>query len=111
MDRKTDEAYAAAEFVINNGKALGKAYSRRVALEHYIKAVKSVQMIASNQPSISGKEMEAQASAEFAKKIAELELAALEEKTLQTEIKGRELFIEVFRTESANNRTIDRTAQ
>jgi hypothetical protein len=111
MDRKTDEAYAAAEFVINNGKALGKAYSRRVALEHYIKAVKSVMMIASNQPSISGKEMEAQASAEFAKKIEELEFAALQEKTLQTEIKGYELFIEVFRTESANNRTIDRTAQ
>ena len=111
MDRKTDAAYSAAEFVINNGKALGKAYSRRVALEHYIKAVKSVMMVASSQPSISGKEMEAQASAEFAKKIAELELAALEEKTLQTEIKGYELFIEVFRTESANNRTMDRAAQ
>lgn len=111
MDRKTDAAYSAAEFVINNGKALGKAYSRRVALEHYIKAVKSVMMIASSQPSISGKEMEAQASAEFAKKISELELAALEEKTLQTEIKGYELFIEVFRTESANNRTMDRAAQ
>jgi hypothetical protein len=111
MDRKTEEAYAAAEFVINNGKALAKAYSRRVALEHYIKAVKSVMMLASSQPSISGKEMEAQASNEFAKKIAELEIAALEEKTLQTEIKGYELFIEVFRTESANNRTIDRAAQ
>jgi hypothetical protein len=108
MDRKPEEAYAAAQFIIDNGKAFGKAYAKRVALEHYIKAVKSVQMIASNQPSISGKEMEAQASDEFSKKIAELELAAFEEKRLQTEIKGRELFIEVFRTESANNRTIDR---
>ena len=68
-------------------------------------------MIASSQPSISGKEMEAQASVEFAKEIGELELAALQEKSLQTQMKGYELFIEVFRTESANNRAIDRAVQ
>ena len=111
MENKTEQAYSAAQFIIENGKKFGKAYSKRIALEHYIKAVKSVMMIASNQPSISGKEMEAQASEEFAKKINELEMAAFEEKAIQTQMKGYELFIEVFRTESANNRTIDRTAQ
>ena len=111
MESKTEQAYAAAQFIIDNGERFGKAYSRRLALEHYIKAVKSVQMIASSQPSISGKEMEAQASNEFSKKVEEIELAAFEEKAIQTQMKGYELFIEVFRTESANNRTIDRAAQ
>ena len=111
MESKTEQAYAAAQFIIDNGERFGKAYSRRLALEHYIKAVKSVQMIASSQPSISGKEMEAQASDEFSKKVEEIELAALQEKSLQTQMKGYELFIEVFRTESANNRTIDRAVQ
>lgn len=111
MGNKTQQAYEAAEFIIDNAGDFARAYARRVALEHYIKAVKSVQMIASSQQSISGKEMEAQASKEFAEKIKELEMAAFEEKTIQTEIKGYELFIEVFRTESANNRTIDRATQ
>ena len=109
MESKTEQAYEAAQFIIDNGADFASAYARRVALEHYIKAVKSVQMIASSQPSISGKEMEAQASDEFAKKIAELELSAFKEKSIQTQMKGYELFIEVFRTESANNRTIDRS--
>lgn len=111
MANKTEQAYEAAQFIIDSGKDFAQAYARRVALEHYIKAVKSVQMIASGQPSISGKEMEAQASKEFADKIKELEMAAFEEKAIQTQIKGYELFIEVFRTESANNRTLDRIAQ
>lgn len=68
-------------------------------------------MVASSQPSISGKEMEAQASKEFQTQIDEIALAALEEKSIQTQMKGYELFIEVFRTESANNRTIDRATQ
>ena len=111
MESKTAEAYAAAQFIIDNGAKFASAYARRVALEHYIKAEKAIQMIASSQPSISGKEMEAQASESFTKKVEELEIAAFEEKSIQTKMKGYELLIEVFRTESANNRTIDRAAQ
>ena len=111
MDRKTDEAYSAAERIIELGDQFAAAHSRRVALEHYIKAEKAVQMIASGQPSISGKEMEAQASQSFMDKIDELEKAAFAEKSAQTKIKGYELFIEVFRTESANNRTVDRAVR
>ena len=111
MDRKTEEAYAAAQYIVDKGEEFAAAYSRRVALEHYLKAVKSVMMIASSQPSISGKEMEAQASKEYADKIKEFEAAQYTEKLIQQQTKGYELFIEVFRTESANNRTIDRTAQ
>jgi hypothetical protein len=111
MDSKTEQAYAAAQYIIDNGEEFAAAYSRRVALEHYLKAVKSVMMIASSQPSISGKEMEAQASAEFADKIKEFEAAQFTEKLIQQQTKGYELFIEVFRTESANNRTIDRATQ
>jgi hypothetical protein len=98
----------AAEFIFENASKYAKAYSRRIALEHYIKAEKSVQMIASNQPSISGKEMEAQASKGFSAKVAELEDAAYEEKLYYNQIKAKELEIEIYRTESANNRTIDR---
>ena len=98
----------AAEFIFENASKYAKAYSRRIALEHYIKAEKSIQMIASNQPSISGKEMEAQASNGFSAKIAELEAAAYEEKLYYNQIKAKELEIEIYRTESANNRTIDR---
>ena len=111
MDRKTDEAFEAAQFIFDNSDQYAKSYARRVALEHYIKAEKAVQMIASSQPSISGKEMEAQASQSFMDKIDELEKAAFAEKSAQTKIKGYELFIEVFRTESANNRTVDRAVR
>ena len=68
-------------------------------------------MIASNQPSISGKEMEAQASIGFSAKVAELETAAYEEKLYYNQIKAKELEIEIYRTESANNRTIDRAVR
>jgi hypothetical protein len=111
MDRKTDEAFEAAQFIFDNSDQYAKSYARRVALEHYIKAEKSVQMIASSQPSISGKEMEAQASDSFRKKIDELEAAAYNEKKLYNQIKAKELMIEIFRTESANNRTIDRAVR
>jgi hypothetical protein len=100
--------YKASEFIFDNADKYAKAYSRRVALEHYIKAEKSIQMIASNQPSISGKEMEAQASKGFSAKVAELEDAAYKEKLYFNQIKAKELEIEIYRTESANNRTIDR---
>ena len=99
---------AAAQFIFDSSEKYARAYSRRIALEHYIKAEKSIQMIASSQPSISGKEMEAQASNGFSKKVAELEDAAFEEKMLYNQIKAKELEIEIYRTESANNRTIDR---
>ena len=98
----------AAEFIFEYAEQYAKAYSRRIALEQYIKAEKSIQMIASSQPSISGKEMEAQASNEFSAKIAELEAAAYKEKLYYNQIKAKELEIEIYRTESANNRTIDR---
>jgi hypothetical protein len=98
----------AAEFIFEHAEQYAKAYSRRIALEQYIKAEKSIQMIASSQPSISGKEMEAQASNEFSAKIAELEAAAYKEKLYYNQIKAKELEIEIYRTESANNRTIDR---
>jgi hypothetical protein len=105
METKPNKA---AEFIFENASKYAKAYSRRIALEHYIKAEKSIQMIASNQPSISGKEMEAQASNGFSAKVAELEAAAYEEKLYYNQIKAKELEIEIYRTESANNRTIDR---
>ena len=52
--------------------------------------------------------MEAQASIGFSKKVAEFEAAAYEEKLYYNQIKAKELEIEIYRTESANNRTIDR---
>ena len=52
--------------------------------------------------------MEAQASKGFSAKVAELEDAAYEEKLYYNQIKAKELEIEIYRTESANNRTIDR---
>jgi hypothetical protein len=99
---------AAAQFIFDNSEKYARAYSRRIALEQYIKAEKSIQMIASSQTTISGKEMEAQASESFWKKIDELEKAAYEEKLYYNQIKAKELEIEIYRTESANNRTIDR---
>jgi hypothetical protein len=111
MDRKTDEALESAQFIFDNSDQYAKAYSRRIALEHHIKAEKSVQMIASSQPSISGKEMEAQASDSFRQKIYELEAAAYYEKRLYNQIKAKELMIEIYRTESANNRTLDRAVR
>ena len=52
--------------------------------------------------------MEAQASKGFSAKVAELEDAAYKEKLYYNQIKAKELEIEIYRTESANNRTIDR---
>jgi hypothetical protein len=77
-------------------------------LESYKHALKALKMKESLSPSIAGKEMDALASDDYVEYCHNLEEAKRKHTTLKLTIETCKLKIEVWRTEQATNRQIEK---
>ena len=77
-------------------------------LESYKHALKALKMKESPSPSIAGKEMDALASDDYVEYCHNLEEAKKKHTTLKLTIETCKLKIEVWRTEQATNRQIEK---
>ena len=84
------------------------ADARLAWLESYKHALKALKMKESPSPSVAGKEMDALASDDYVEYCHNLEEAKRKHTTLKLTIETCKLKIEVWRTEQATNRQIEK---
>lgn len=99
----------AAEFIRDNAPKYAKAKSERVYLEQFRKSKKALLMAESTERTAAAKEIYAYAHADYMALLDGLRVSIETEETLKWQLTAAEAKIEIWRTESANNRQIDRT--
>ena len=109
MSRNIDEA---VDFLYINGKKYAEAKAQRVYLEEFRKSQKAMMMkkaIADGTAKTSASaEMEAYSSAEYIQTLNGIKLAIEQEETIRWELVAAQARIEVFRTQSANDRFVEK---
>lgn len=98
----------AAEYLRNNAPLYAKAKSERIYLEQFRKSKKALLMAESTERTAAAKEIYAYAHPDYILLLEGLREAVETEETIKWEMTSAEAHIEIWRTESANNRQIDR---
>lgn len=101
----------AIDFIIKHGPEFASAKSDRVYIEQYLKTVKAMLMNdCQNMPSTKA-EAYALAHPDYKLQIDALKIAVEAEETLKWHLEAARLRVEVWRTNEASNRGIDRATR
>ena len=111
MEIDEKAATEARKFIYREGAVFGKAKSQRSYLEHFLKSKLALLMAESTETTISGKEMYARAHPDYIALLHGIKEAIELEETLRWQLISAQATIEIYRTESANNRAIDKAMQ
>ena len=111
MEITKDDAIRARNTIAEKGSQLGKASADKSYLKEFLKSKLAILMSESTETTMSGKEMYAKAHPDYIALLHGIKIAEQEEITLKWELDCAKITIEIYRTESANNRTIDRAMQ
>jgi len=111
MDITKDTATRAKEFIVKNAKPLAKASSEKSYLESFLKSKLALLMSESTETTMAGKEMYAKAHPDYIALLHGIKAAQELEVELRWKMEAAKITVEIYRTESANNRTIDRAMQ
>lgn len=106
-----DAHHKAVDFMRDNAPALAKAKSQRVYLEEFRKSKKALLMkdaMLQKIEAANAQEREAYAHPEYLELLNGLAAAIEAEETLRWRMEAARLRVEIWRTESANNRMVDR---
>jgi hypothetical protein len=103
--------HAAIEFIFRESPLFAKAKSDRVYLEEFRKCKKALLMSQSAEKSAVAREQYAYSHAEYLELLEGLRTAIEIEETLRWRLTAAQARVEIWRTESANNRRMDRAAQ
>jgi hypothetical protein len=101
----------AVEFIIKQSGVYAQAKAERTYIENYLRSAKSRLMLESTASSIAAKEMEAYATDDYVKLLEGLKEAVEVEETLRWKLIAAQARIEIWRSQEATNRTIDRATQ
>ncbi len=99
-----EQAELALDFLKVSAKAYAKAKAERIYLEEFRKSKKAILMKASEETSAVAQERDAYAHPEYQELLQGLKVAVENEENLRWKIASAELQIELWRTQSANNR-------
>jgi hypothetical protein len=106
--------YRAVEFIVSNAPLYAKAKSERIYLEEFRKSKKALlmkdAMVAGFDSAVS-QEREAYAHPEYKQLLMGLAAAVEKEETLKWQLMAAQMKTEIWRTESANERMQDKSAQ
>jgi hypothetical protein len=106
--------YRAVEFIVSNAPLYAKAKSERIYLEEFRKSKKALlmknAMVAGFDSAVS-QEREAYAHTEYKQLLMGLAAAVEKEETLKWQLMAAQMKTEIWRTESANDRMQDKSAQ
>lgn len=108
MSREIDP-HAAVDYIIKNAGKFAKAKAERVYLEEFRKSKKAILMKASPEASGIAQERDAYAHPEYLALLDGLKEAVLVEEKLKWDLIAAQARVEIWRTESANNRATDRS--
>lgn len=111
MEATEESAQRARKFIYEQGALYGKAKADRTYLEHFLKSKMALLMAESTESTMTGKEMYAKAHQDYIAILHGIKEAIELEETLKWQLISAQATIEIYRTESANNRTIDRAMQ
>ena len=107
---KTIDPQTSLEAIYKTGPLLAAARAERVYLEEYRKSLKALLMQASKQTSAAMQERDAYADQQYTLHLAALRIAVEKEEALRWRMVVSQAAIEVWRSQEASNRTIDRAA-
>jgi hypothetical protein len=110
MSREIDP-HDAVDFIIKNSGKFAKAKAERVYLEEFRKSKKALLMKASPETSGIAQERDAYAHPEYLTLLDGLKQAVEVEEGLRWHLIAAQARVEIWRTESANNRNQDRATQ
>ncbi len=99
-----EQAELALDFLKVSAKAYAKAKAERIYIEEFRKSKKAILMKASEETSAVAQERDAYANPEYQELLQGLKVAVENEENLRWKIASAELQIELWRTQSANNR-------
>lgn len=101
----------AIEFIIKQSGIYAQAKANRVYIENYLRSAKSKMMMESTATSIAAKEMEAYATDDYIALLDGLKEAIETEEKLRWQLIAAQERVQIWRTQEATNRTIDRATQ
>jgi len=105
------DANDAIEFLYKQAPKYAQAKAERVFIEEFRKSKKALLMKSSRETTSAAQERDAYASQEYIDLLDGLKQAIEIEVTLMWQLEAAKLRIEVYRTESANNRFLDKVTQ
>jgi len=108
---KPIDPQSAMETIWKTAPMLAKAKSERVYLDEYRKSLKAILMKACDESSAVAQEREAYADPAYIKHLEALRTAVEQEELLRWRMVASEAAIEIWRSQEASNRMIDRSAQ
>jgi len=103
------DPHDAVDYIIKHAKQFADAKAQRVYLEEFRKSKKALLMKQSIEGALGAQERDAYAHAEYVELLKGLKEAVAIEEKLRWDLIAAQARIEIFRTESANNRMIDRS--
>lgn len=111
MANDEKSATLAKEYIWDNAAVFAKASSEKSYLEAFLKSKLALLMKESTESSFVGKEMDAKAHPEYIALLEAIKTTQELEILLRWRMDSAKIAVEIYRTESANNRTIDRATQ
>ena len=102
---------SAVDYLLKVAPEYAKAKAERVYIEEFRKSKKAILMQQCSEQSIGAQEREAYAHPDYIKLLAGLQAAVEAEETLRWKMTAAQLRVEVWRTQSANDRNIDKATQ
>ena len=108
METTEKSATEARKFLYTKGAEHGKAKANRSYLEQFLKVKLALLMKESAETTMAGKEMDAKKHQDYLNLLFGLKEAVATEEELKWKLISAQLAVEIYRTESANNRAIDK---
>lgn len=110
-DPRTIDPHDAVDYMYRQAPKYAQAKADRIYMEEFRKSKKALLMKGCGESSVAAQEREAYSSAEYIAHLDGLRAAVEVEETLRWGLIAAQARVEIWRTESANNRSIDRAAQ
>lgn len=109
-EREEINPQQAVNFIYKHGCEYAKAKAHRVYLEEFRKSKKSILMRESGLSAVAAQEVAAYAHPEYLELLAGLEAAVEAEESLRWALVAAQARVEVWRSQEASNRALDRAA-
>jgi len=103
------DPHKAIDFLLKNAEKYAHAKAQRVYLEEFRKSKKALLMNQCDEKAANAREQYAYSHPEYLEVIEGYRAAVEVEETLKWQLIGAQLRVEVYRTQEASNRAMDRT--
>jgi hypothetical protein len=108
MENTEESANKARRFIYDKSVDFAQAKANRIYIEHFLKSKAAILASESTETTMTGKEMYAKSHQEYLNLLYGLKEAIRVEEELKWKLISAQLAVEIYRTESANNRAIDK---